>query len=171
MPKHKSEYYKITAVEYYLTEDKSQEQVCKIFKCSVRSLMRWVDRYEEKNSIKRHNRKPIAYKVSKNNVKFILEEINKNKTITIDEILSKLKKKFPDLDLSTMHIHRIIKYNNITLKLTRLRHEPIKRFGKDVDINKKIKEFYDEIKKYNINDIICIDDTSINDLQKKTSLL
>lgn len=40
MPKHKSEDYKITAVEYYLTEDKSQEQVCKIFKCSVRSLMR-----------------------------------------------------------------------------------------------------------------------------------
>ena len=40
MPKHTSEDYKITAVEYYLTEDKSQEQVCKIFKCSVRSLMR-----------------------------------------------------------------------------------------------------------------------------------
>jgi len=129
--------------------------------------MRWVDRYEEENSIKRHNRKPIAYKVSKNNVKFILEEINKNKTITIDEILSKLKKKFPDLDLSKMHIHRIIKDNNITLKLTRLRHEPIKRFGKDVDINKKIKEFYDEIKKYNIDDIICIDETSINALQKR----
>jgi len=35
MPKHKSEDYKITAVEYYLTEDKSQEQVCKIFKYSV----------------------------------------------------------------------------------------------------------------------------------------
>ena len=66
-----------------------------------------------------------------------------------------------------MHIHRIIKDNNITLKLTRLRHEPIKRFGKDVDINKKIKEFYDEIKKYNINDIICIDETSINALQKR----
>jgi len=129
--------------------------------------MRWVDRYEVENSIKRHNRKPIAYKVSKNNVKFILEKINKNKTITIDEILSKLKKKFPDLDLSKMHIHRIIKDNNITLKLTRLRHELIKRFGKDVDINKKIKEFYDEIKKYNIDDIICIDETSINALQKR----
>jgi len=114
MPSHKSNDYKLTAVQYYLVEDKTQEEVCKIFKCSPRSLMRWVDRYEEENSIKRHNRKPIAYKVSKNNVKFILEEINKNKTITIDEILSKLKKKFPDLDLSKMHIHRIIKDNNIT---------------------------------------------------------
>ena len=41
--KHKSEDYKISAVEYYLVEDKSQEEVCKIFKCSPRSLMRWVE--------------------------------------------------------------------------------------------------------------------------------
>jgi transposase-like protein len=33
MPKHKSEDFKLSAVEYYLTEDVSQEQVCKIFKC------------------------------------------------------------------------------------------------------------------------------------------
>jgi len=36
--KHKREDYKISAVEYYLLEDKSQEEVCKIFKCSPRSL-------------------------------------------------------------------------------------------------------------------------------------
>jgi len=40
MPTHKSEDYKLSAVEYYLTEDKSQEEVCKIFKYSARSLMR-----------------------------------------------------------------------------------------------------------------------------------
>jgi hypothetical protein len=40
MSTHKSEDYKLSAVEYYLTEDKSQEEeVCKIFKCSARSLM------------------------------------------------------------------------------------------------------------------------------------
>ena len=27
MPKHKSEYFKMSAVQYYLTEDVSQEQV------------------------------------------------------------------------------------------------------------------------------------------------
>lgn len=26
--------YKETAVQYYLVEDKSQEEICKIFKCS-----------------------------------------------------------------------------------------------------------------------------------------
>ena len=32
--KNKSDDYKLNAVDYYLTEDKSQEEVCKIFKCS-----------------------------------------------------------------------------------------------------------------------------------------
>ena len=40
--KHKSEDFKLFAVEYYLVGDKSQLEVCKIFKCSPRSLMRWV---------------------------------------------------------------------------------------------------------------------------------
>ena len=30
--KHNSEDYKISAVEYYLIEDNTQEEVCKIFK-------------------------------------------------------------------------------------------------------------------------------------------
>ena len=40
MPKHKSEDFKMSAFEYYLTEDVSQEKVWKIFKCILRSLMR-----------------------------------------------------------------------------------------------------------------------------------
>ena len=31
MPKHKSSDYKLTVVQYYLVEDKTQEEVCKIF--------------------------------------------------------------------------------------------------------------------------------------------
>ena len=30
MPSHKSNDYKLTAVKYYLVEDKTQEEVCKI---------------------------------------------------------------------------------------------------------------------------------------------
>jgi len=37
MPTHKSSDYKLTAVQYYLVEDNTQEEVCKIFKCSRRS--------------------------------------------------------------------------------------------------------------------------------------
>jgi len=69
--------------------------------------------------------------------------------------------------LNKSHIHRIINDNNITLKLTRIRHKPVKRFGKDIDINNNLKEFYEEVKKYKIEDIICIDETSIKSLQKR----
>ena len=46
--KHKSEDYKKSAVEYYLVGDKSQLEVCEIFKCSARSLTRWVEKYKKK---------------------------------------------------------------------------------------------------------------------------
>ena len=164
--KHKSEDYKKSAVEYYLVGDKSQLEVCEIFKCSARSLMRWVEKYEKEGEIKRHNRKPVAYKVRKEHVKFLLDEITKNKTITMNELMLKLKEKF-NVSLSRFHINRIINDNNITLKITRIRHEPVKRFGKDIDINKKLDEFYEEIKQYKLEDIICIDETSIGSLQKR----
>ena len=165
--KHKSEDYKISAVEYYLVEDKSQEEVCKIFKCSPRSLMRWVEKYNNDGEIKRYNKKPVAYKITKDQVKYALKEINKNKTITMDDLLSKIKSNYPSFDLSSRQLSRVVKNNNITLKITRIRHEPIKRFGKDIDINSKIKDFYDEVKKYKLDDIICIDETSIKSLQKR----
>ena len=167
MPNHKSEDYKLSAVDYYLTEDTSQEEVCKIFKCSTRSLMRWVDKYKKDGEIKRHNRTPVAYKIGKNEVKYILEEIKKNKTITMEDLLVKVKEKYPSFDISRRHLGRVIKDNNITLKITRVRHEPIKRFGKEIDINQKIKEFYEEVKKYKLEDIICIDETSVKSLQKR----
>ena len=56
--KHKSEDHKINAVQYYLSDESiSQLEVCNIFKCSPRSLMGWVKRYNEENGIKRHNKK------------------------------------------------------------------------------------------------------------------
>ena len=163
----KSNDYKLSAVNYYLVEDKTQDEVCKIFKCSRRSLMRWVDRYENDGNVNIHYRKPIAYKVKKEYVDFLLQELNKNKTITIEDLLYLLKNKYPEVDLNKSHISRIIHDNNITLKMTRIRHEPVKRVGKDIDINKSIKEFYDEVKKYKIEDIICIDETSVKSLQKR----
>ena len=167
MPTHKSKDYKETAVNYYLVEDKTQEEVCKIFKCSPRSLMRWVERYKKDGNVDIHYRKPIAYKVKKEYVKFLLDELQKNKTSTLQELNQKLKDKFKGVDLSTTQIFRVIKDNNISLKLTRIRHEPNMRFGKEININHKIKDFYEIVKKYKIEDIICIDETSIKSLQKR----
>jgi transposase len=167
MPTHKSKDYKETAVNYYLVEDKTQDEVCKIFKCSPRSLMRWVERYKKDGNVDIHYRKPFAYKVKKEYVKFLLDELQKNKTSTLQELNQKLKDKYKGVDLSTTQIFRVIKDNNISLKLTRIRHEPNMRFGKEININHKIKDFYEEVNKYKIEDIICIDETSIKSLQKR----
>lgn len=167
MPKHKSEDYKLSAVKYYLISKKTQEEICNIFDCSPRSLKRWTARYTKDKTVKQYNRKPISYKVKKTYVKFIIDEITKNKTITMDDLLDKLKDKYKNINLTSRHLSRIIRDNNITLKLTRYRHEPIKRFGKPIEINKKIKEFYQDVRRYNLNDIICIDETSIKALMKR----
>ena len=167
MPKHKTEDYKLSAVKYYLKSKKTQEEICKIFNCSPRSLKRQTDRYTRDKTVKRYNRKPISYKVKKTHVKFIIDEVTKNKTITMDDLLGKLKDKYKNINLTSRHLSRIIRDNNITLKLTRYRHEPIKRFGKPIEINKKIKEFYEDVRRYNLNDIICIDETSIKALMKR----
>jgi len=139
MTHHKSEDYKERAVQYYLVEDKSQEEVCKIFECSRRSLMRWVKLYKNNGNVERQNRTPTAYKVKKEHIHFIKDELNRNKTITMEDLLFLLKKKYPSLSLSRFHLNRVVNDNNITLKLTRVRHEPTHRWGKEVNINQRIK--------------------------------
>ena len=66
MSKHKSEDYKISAVNYYLDNDVSMDYVCNIFNCKKQSLSRWVQRYNDK-SIKRtkENQYPIKLQNSK----------------------------------------------------------------------------------------------------------
>ena len=55
--------------------------------------MRWVEKYKEEGTIKRHDRPPVAYKINKNEVKYILDEIKKNKMITMEDLLIKVKHK------------------------------------------------------------------------------
>jgi transposase len=119
MTKHKSEDYKIYAVKYYLQKH-TQKETCDIFDCSPRSLMRWVERYNKEKSIKIHYRNPISYKVKKIHINFIKNEINKDKSITLNELLIKFKNEFPNFSISLMHLYRIIKDNYISLKLTKI---------------------------------------------------
>jgi len=162
MKKHKSEDYKISAVQYYIEHNKTQINTCKIFKCSRRSLIRWVKRYKNEKSIKRHNRKPISYKVTLKHINYMKKLVMNNKTITIKELHYLLKNKFSDFDISERHLDKVLDDNYITLKLKRLRHEPLKRYGKNVNIKELIENFYKEVKKYKLDDIICIDETSLN---------
>ena len=84
MPKHKSEYYKIIAVQHYIENDTTYAETCSIFKCSERSLKRWIERYMNDKSIKRHNRKPETYKITKSQVDFAIKKLKENEQITLE---------------------------------------------------------------------------------------
>jgi len=65
--------------------------------CSERSLKRWIIRYEKDKSIKRHNRKPISYKITKEQVKYALILLKQNQQITMTELVKLIKKKYMPL--------------------------------------------------------------------------
>ena len=66
MSKHKSE-------DYYLDNDVSMDYVCNIFNCKKQSLSRWVKRFNINKLIKRNNRKPISYKITKQQVNYAIK--------------------------------------------------------------------------------------------------
>jgi len=61
--------------------------------------MCWVKKYDE-GKIKRHNREPIVYKIKQNKVKFIFDEIKKDKTITMKDLLVKVQLKYPNFNIT-----------------------------------------------------------------------
>ena len=109
MPTYKSSDYKLSAVKYYLSHSKNQVKTCKIFGCSERSLMRWVDKYKSTNNITRKKRDYSSYKITNSHILFIKQQLKQNKTITMDELLATLKSKYPDLTLSRVHLGKSCK--------------------------------------------------------------
>ena len=57
---HKSDYYKISAVKYYLKNKYNIRNTCKIFDCKKSTLQRWIKRYETSKNLTRRNRKHIS---------------------------------------------------------------------------------------------------------------
>ena len=80
---HKSEDYKISAVKYYVNNNVSMDEVCLIYECSKPSLFRWIDRYDEEGSIRRHSRKSVSYKITQEQVKYAIILLKQNEQITM----------------------------------------------------------------------------------------
>jgi len=116
---HKSEDYKISAVKYYINNNKSLDKVCEIFECSRKSLYRWVKRYNEIETLGRQNRKPESYKITKKQVNYALKKQKENEQITMEELVKIVKKKYNDFDITSQHLGQILRDNNITRKRTR----------------------------------------------------
>ena len=100
--KHKSKDYKISPVKYYIKNKVSMDKTCKIFDCKKTSLKRWINRYNLEKSIKRHNRKSISYKISKEQVKYSLKLLKNNEQITMEELVKLVKVKFTDFTQTTI---------------------------------------------------------------------
>ena len=99
MPSHKSEDYKITAVKYHLENNGSYVNTCKIFKCSERSLKRWIDKYNNQHNITRNNRPAVSYKITQEQVKDALRLLKQNEQITMNELQYQLQKQHKSLDI------------------------------------------------------------------------
>ena len=96
---HKSEDYKISAVKYYLKNKDNIRKTCKIFDCKKSTLQRWIQRYNSTKNLTRKNRKPISYKINKEQVKTAVNMIDNNEQLTMDELLFSMKQKYNDLDI------------------------------------------------------------------------
>ena len=162
MSKHKSEDYKLSAVKYYLNNEVSLDDVCKIFDCLKQSLYRWVKRYEELEEIKRLNRKPKSYKITKEQIKYAIQKLKENEQITMEELHKIVKNKYKDFDITPQHLGQVIRDNNITRKRTRHEHYPKERYGKPTNVKKELKIFYNKVSKYSLDKIISLDETSIS---------
>ena len=87
--------------------------------------------------------------------------IDKNEQITMDELLFDMKHKYNTFDITPRHLGRIIRANNRTRKRTRHQHYPKERRKQPTDKKKEMETFYNEVHKYPLNKIICLDETSI----------
>jgi transposase-like protein len=161
MPTHKGEDYKISAVQYYLDNKETYVKTCEIFKCSERSLKRWIERYQKDNEIKRNNRQSVSYKVTQEQVDFALKLLKKNEQISMEELSKSIKDKYKEFDITPQWLGKVIRDNNKTRKRTRHKHFPKKRYRKPIDKQEELDKFYKEINKYSLNKIISIDETSI----------
>ena len=161
MNKQFSSDLKLKAIKYY-NKINNYAEVCRIFECSERSLKRWVERYEKYKTVDRKERKLGSYKVTKEHVKFIKEQLKKNNDIHIKILYEVIKNKFPDFDITRQYLHDIIRDNNITRKRVTVKHFLKTYRGEERNEKEEIKQFFNEVKKFNINDIISIDESSVS---------
>ena len=111
--------------------------------------------------LKRQSRNPISYKISQTHVNYLITLVDKYPTWSIKLLLSAMKKRFNNFNISQGHLSKVIRDNNITRKRTRIRHFPETRYGEPIDFKIEMKNFYKITDRYSIK-IISIDETSIH---------
>ena len=152
---------KLKAVNYY-HKINNYVKVCEIFECSERSLKRWVERYDKNKNVDRKTRKLGSYKLEKQHIQFIKQTLRKHSDIQMNFLQELLKSKYPKLDISRQYLSDIIRDNNITRKRATFKHFPKTYRGNIRNEQQELKDFFDVINKFKLEDIISIDETSVS---------
>ena len=161
MVKQFSSDLKLKAVNYY-NRIKNFKKVCDIFECSHRSLKRWVLKYSKIKDLDRKEREKGSYKIKQIHIDFIKYELRNNNDIHMQLLHQKLHNKFTDLSICRQYLSNIIRDNNITRKRATFEHFPKTYRGKDRNEKEELKAFFNVIKKFNLDNIICIDESSLS---------
>ena len=77
--KHKSKDLKSRAILYYY-KSKNQTQTSKIFGCSPRALVRWVNKFNNCYSFSKNNKIYLGYKLKQVHINYINNCLSQNKT-------------------------------------------------------------------------------------------
>ena len=158
MVEQHSKDYKLTAIKYYLTHNKTMRYVCnKIFNCKIQSLSRWKIKYNKDGDVKRKIRDNKNLKITPDIIDFIQKYVKLYPTITLWE-LSKLVYNNYNIKLSDMSIYNILQSNKITRKKLRSKYYPEKKEGQEKE---DLELFYNKLKKFSYDKTICLDETSI----------
>lgn len=66
-----------------------------------------------------------------------------------------------DFDITEQWLGKVLKVNDITRKQVRKYHSPYYRYGKVVDRSQLKSRFYDKVKEFPLDRIICLDETAV----------
>jgi transposase-like protein len=160
--KHPSEDFKISAVRHVANVSHSQRRTSRELGCSRTSLQRWIQRFEHENSIRRHNRLPVSYKITREQANFAVQYLLEHQTASSAELHTAVLNRFPDFEISVSHLADVVRDLNLTRKRTRHGHFPLQRYRVPVNRRANLRAFYAVTDAQPIDRIISIDETSLS---------
>ncbi len=162
MGKHKSTDLKESVVAFYdRMEDKSIQEVADMFQVPWETVRRWVKRQETEGNLKNKYRGSMSYKITQEHFDYMKQLISQKRDIYLYELRDQLKRRFPDFDITSRHLSRVVKDIPFSKKKWTIRHYPKERYGKELDLPRDKEQFFQELRKYRLEDMIALDETSI----------
>lgn len=125
------------------------------------TLRDWIKKHDTYKTLKRRNRKPVSYKITKKQVNNALNLVKKNQQITMGELSAEINHDDNSFEITPQHLGKVVRDNNRTRKRTKMKHFPKQRWKKPIEKKTELKKFYDVVNKYPLDKIISLDESSV----------